>query len=816
LELTKIARNDHFPVVSLFRRLASSLFCLLLLIGSAAAGNTSNSTQLKLALRDRAEIPTVEGFSEKRQPLVRIDGTELFSPAEFRYVLACELIPTTEIALGLIDYQVTRNSPPPDADTEDDILSVTVPLPREIFEAWLGEENKDDFSFENAGDQWFVGWWDRANQCWAALDHIQTFHRRIGARAYFDLPAVAQVGQPLLLRWRNGALQPRPEQTFDQTSFQGALSRLQLGEEPRPEDLSLLRSEKDSPQDLLPLAAAWGANQWIAGWSETIEEIRQRSFPRSQDPILLAAQHGHASTVDLLLKAGLEPDRQDDLGFDAGHFAAAGGHTEVLQTLINHGYSLTSRTGDGAYSPMSLAMDTEHDETFGFLWNAGAEIPGFRHSSRHKLLAWHASKGHAQITQYLLEEQKADPNFVTSGGNPVLALAAQAGAGAVVEQLLAAGADPDGNSEKYGLPLLLAASHGHLDVAHRLLEAGADPNASLENGYGALAVAVHRRDRELLELLLGAEADPAAAMPSQSKLGLLELATLAGNRDLVTVLFASGAKCRFAPEQAENILLSAVQNDIPEMAVVAFEECVRPDFRFFNSYGVGWVAERYDAQEIAKWAEEHGLGDRSPPDNLFSSREAQQSPRMLEYSIPPSEIEAYREFGEVKARLRLIIDEEGRARFPVLQGEPLPTEFSISLLQQIEFWRFEPARKDNHPIKTEVILPLNIDFGAKEDVFAESSELDETPRVIHKVHARPPLFGRSEVSRRRLGNLEVLLKIRIAEDGSVSRAEVLSTPHPLLKFAALEAVYEWRFTPPLRNGEPIAANFILPLVFQNR
>ncbi len=48
----------------------------------------------------------------------------------------------------------------------------------------------------------------------------------------------------------------------------------------------------------------------------------------------------------------------------------------------------------------------------------------------------------------------------------------------------------------------------------------------------------------------------------------------------------------------------------------------------------------------------------------------------------------------------------------------------------------------------------------------------------------------------------VTIKIHVAKDGKVSRAEVVSG-HPLLNAAALEAVKRWRYQPFKLNGEAI-------------
>jgi protein TonB len=61
----------------------------------------------------------------------------------------------------------------------------------------------------------------------------------------------------------------------------------------------------------------------------------------------------------------------------------------------------------------------------------------------------------------------------------------------------------------------------------------------------------------------------------------------------------------------------------------------------------------------------------------------------------------------------------------------------------------------------------------------------------------------------------VMLRIRVATDGSVDRVEVLAgSGHAALDAEALRAVGRWRFAPATRGGEPVAAWIRLPVRFR--
>jgi len=60
-------------------------------------------------------------------------------------------------------------------------------------------------------------------------------------------------------------------------------------------------------------------------------------FQRSQlgtSPLHLAAQHGHYSTAEVLLRAGVSRDARTKVDRTPLHMAAADGHTHVVDLLI--------------------------------------------------------------------------------------------------------------------------------------------------------------------------------------------------------------------------------------------------------------------------------------------------------------------------------------------------------------------------------------------------------------------------------------------------------------------------------------------------
>lgn len=81
------------------------------------------------------------------------------------------------------------------------------------------------------------------------------------------------------------------------------------------------------------------------------------------------------------------------------------------------------------------------------------------------------------------------------------------------------------------------------------------------------------------------------------------------------------------------------------------------------------------------------------------------------------------------------------------------------------------------------------------------------------VHQVPPVYPPGALARRIEG--AVNLEVSIAEDGSIASVKVLRG-QPLLAEAAVTAVRQWRYTPPLLNGKPIAVQKEITVDFKLR
>src|SRR5579883_1263322 len=197
-------------------------------------------------------------------------------------------------------------------------------------------------------------------------------------------------------------------------------------------------------------------------------------------PLAEAAKLGDARMVKTLLQAGAKPDTPNQDGQTALMLAIKTGELPVVELLIQAGANANAR-------------ETFHNQT-ALMWaaaapkNAGAMVKlllakGADFKPRALYSDWES-----QITS----EPRAQYRPV--GGLTALLYAARNGCYDCVEELIAAGADPNGPTPEGVTALMLAIDNEHNDVAKLLLDRGANPHVWDWWGRTALYIAVDRKD----------------------------------------------------------------------------------------------------------------------------------------------------------------------------------------------------------------------------------------------------------------------------------------------------------------------------------
>ena len=220
-------------------------------------------------------------------------------------------------------------------------------------------------------------------------------------------------------------------------------------------------------------------------------------------------------TVKVLLANGADAKNALDNGSN---------HPEIIKLLIAAGADVKSR---GAWMSLMDAINTLDEnglERIKILVEAGVNIN------------WQ-EKG---MTGFLYGE----------GGVTAIMAATAKGNTVIIKLLLDAGADTNLENDRGETALVLATDKGQLKIAKTLLAAGADVNGG---NPPALIKAITRNNSEIVEILIEAGADVNALDEMENS--ALKLANEIGDKEIIALLVAAGAKDNTGEKKEDDLLL---------------------------------------------------------------------------------------------------------------------------------------------------------------------------------------------------------------------------------------------------------------------
>ena len=332
--------------------------------------------------------------------------------------------------------------------------------------------------------------------------------------------------------------------------------------------------------------------------------MRNRAQPEGETALMTAARTGRVEAVRLLLDHGADVDAAEQWrGQTVLMWAAAEGHAAVVRELIARGADVHARSGhagvaargqtagddagaaDGAappgFSALLFAVQGGHLEAASVLADAGASVDDMTPDGSSALVVAIDNR-HYELAAWLLD-RGADPNADGVGWTalhtavlahrphfrvvPDPSPTGNLSSGALIEALLAAGADPNAASrERVRLatqtsplyptegvtPFLLAAIAADVPLMRLLLAHGADTSVTTASGSTALMAAAGAATyagqgagseadaREAVALLLDAGVDVHAADEAGNT--ALHGAANRGANSVVELLLTHGAR----------------------------------------------------------------------------------------------------------------------------------------------------------------------------------------------------------------------------------------------------------------------------------
>ena len=284
-------------------------------------------------------------------------------------------------------------------------------------------------------------------------------------------------------------------------------------------------------------------------------------------PLHLAAENWrteNAAVIEALLAAGADVTARDHEGRTPLHVAAENWRTEnaaVVEALLAAGADVTVRDYTGSATPLHLAAENllraENIAVVEALLAAGADVTAQDRYGATPLHSANVLRNHAAVMTLLASG--ADPAargrglrpvpriFLTPMGPPrgeydqtPLHIAAWYSEPAVIEALLAAGAEVGARGHIGETALHFAARNNEPAVVETLLAAGAEVGARDRAGATALHFAARYNEPAVVEMLLAAGAEVGA----RDHTGETALHFAAGNENaaVAEMLLAAGAE----------------------------------------------------------------------------------------------------------------------------------------------------------------------------------------------------------------------------------------------------------------------------------
>src|SRR5262245_57411617 len=198
-------------------------------------------------------------------------------------------------------------------------------------------------------------------------------------------------------------------------------------------------------------------------------------------PIFMAAKNGSPRMIELLLKAGADPNTSDVNGATVLMIASTAGNPESVQALLKSGANANAKENTNGQTALMFAAWENRGSVIRALVSAGADMSVTTKTMKLE------RETIDENGNPIVNATANDPDVVRGGDRP------RGGASAP-------GADPPGNLIMGGLTALLIASRdGQMDAVQALVESGVDLNQvsagdrssslviSVANGHYAVA-----------------------------------------------------------------------------------------------------------------------------------------------------------------------------------------------------------------------------------------------------------------------------------------------------------------------------------------
>jgi ankyrin repeat protein len=301
------------------------------------------------------------------------------------------------------------------------------------------------------------------------------------------------------------------------------LARAIETQEPAMVALLLGRGAKPNTADAegltpLSLACERGSEGIVGQLLDGRADVR-KAGPDGVTPLAVCARYSTAATVARMLAKGAKADASDQRGQTPLMWAASTGNVGAIADLLAAG-AKAERVTKAGFTPLFFAIAGGSGEATRALLDAGAN-PAHRGPENTSALQLALYSKNWRAAELLVQHGEVDLAERDRNGQQPLHTAAAGGDDALVALLLAKGADANGltgpsriqrvTEANFGVPpapvpptppLLIAAQAGQVAVMQRLVAGGANPAFVAENGVTVVLAAASGQSAAALEQAL--------------------------------------------------------------------------------------------------------------------------------------------------------------------------------------------------------------------------------------------------------------------------------------------------------------------------
>jgi ankyrin repeat protein len=221
--------------------------------------------------------------------------------------------------------------------------------------------------------------------------------------------------------------------------------------------------------------------------------LSAQADPKSDtDEMLRAAARGDATTTEMDLKLGVDPNARDEFNTPALFAAVASGSTDTVRVLLDAGATNLNESHllrNRSSTPLSLAAWSNNAAMFQLLLAHGADLKADDCSAFRGVIVTNA----VDLLRSPLPD-RVDVNYRFADGQTPVTISAVHGNLEVLTVLLDSGGNVNARDDTGATALAFAAAQGHEEVVRLLLDRGANVTLRETEGRGPLQAAQAVKD----------------------------------------------------------------------------------------------------------------------------------------------------------------------------------------------------------------------------------------------------------------------------------------------------------------------------------